>query len=92
MAASAEATAIEFDQESDEKSIVSKLNDSVSSEENLSIISSIHSDEAEPSYIIVQKQMRDLILSQNFAVEELLKSNVSCKIGKKMIKGFLVIS
>lgn len=39
-------------------------------------ISSIYSNDYEPSYMIVQKQMRDLILSQNAAVEELVQSNI----------------
>ena len=52
--------------------------DSVSTmQETQDDISSIYSDDFEPSYMIVQKQMRDLILSQNAAVEGLVQSNVS---------------
>ena len=44
---------------------------------DVSSIHSHHSSDGEPSYMIVQKQLRDVILSQNSAVAELVHDNVS---------------
>ena len=81
MAASDVRKEFVIDQESEsDHSSIKDLTENDFSEDEISQISSIHSDAPEPSYLIVQKQMRDLILSQNFAVEELLKSNVSASL------------